>query len=272
LVHPRISMNAFTTRDQSLVEDIALCHELGIRHLGLVASKFADSPQDAAARCRDADIQVNFIATTLGDVKPVELGDGAGIGLLDQLRPTIDAAEIMGASLVYFTSGAPPRRALADLAFAALAKALEPAVIYAAGRGLRLGVENSSVATRAHGFIHTMADAVRMAGQANIGITMEIQNCWVEIGLEALVHAHVDKIALVQVSDFSVGENLSMNRRVPGDGDIPIEQIIGLLLGANYQGLFDIELVGPHIDSEGAVSAVRRSAKWLDEVLNRLGA
>lgn len=271
-MHPRISLNTFTTRDQSLADDLALCRELGIGHVGLVATKYADDPDAAAALCRDAGIKVAFLASFLGGVKPIELGDKAGEAVLNELRGAIDMAETAGAPLVYFTSGAPQRRMPSDPVIDALVGALPPAVAYAAERGVRLGVENSSVGTRAHGFIHTFADSVKLAERANIDITLELQNVWVETELAAQFKQHVAKIAVVQVSDFIVGENVAMNRCVPGDGDIPLEWLIGALLDAGYEGLFDIELVGPHIDREGAVPAVRRSAAWLDEVLTRLGA
>lgn len=271
-MHPRISLNSFTTFTEPLGDDLALCRELGIQNLGLVTTKYEPDPGAAAEQCRAAGVNVSFVATHMGNVSPLELGARAGAAVLEQLRLAIDAAQTLGAHLVYFPSGAAPRRTPSDPAFDALARALEPAVAYGAARGVRLGVENNSVSTRHHGFVHTMADAVRLAEMSDIDICMEIQNAWVESGLEPLFKAHASRIAVVQVSDFVVGEELRMNRCVPGDGDIPLEWMIGTLLDAGYTGLFDIELVGPHIDKEGVVPAIRRSEEWLAELLTRLGA
>ena len=63
-----------------------------------------------------------------------------------------------------------------------------------------------------------------------------------------------------------------MNRRVPGDGDMPLTWLIEQLLEAGYGGVFEIEVIGPHIEAEGYASAIRRSVHWLNETLVRLGA
>ena len=59
---------------------------------------------------------------------------------------------------------------------------------------------------------------------------------------------------------------------VPGDGAIPLERLLGELLEAGYTGVFDLELVGPRIESEGNRAASRRAAERISEILTRLGA
>ena len=76
---------------------------------------------------------------------------------------------------------------------------------------------------------------------------------------------------MVQVSDFMVGEPLMYNRRVPGDGSMPLEWMLERLLDAGYMGDFDLELLGPAIEKEGYPSAIRRSVDWLSERLRSWG-
>ena len=85
-------------------------------------------------------------------------------------------------------------------------------------------------------------------------------------------HQHVARLGIVQVSDFRVGEALRLNRRVPGDGSMPLAWMIETLLEAGYPGLFDIELIGPSVDAEGPEAALRRSVDWLGERLTEYGA
>ena len=61
-------------------------------------------------------------------------------------------------------------------------------------------------------------------------------------------------------------------RAVPGDGAIPVKRMIEWILQAGYRGAFDLELIGPRIDSEGHLNAVRRSAVVVGEMLRSLGA
>jgi sugar phosphate isomerase/epimerase len=79
-------------------------------------------------------------------------------------------------------------------------------------------------------------------------------------------------IGLVQVSDYVLGDRITPCRAVPGDGAIPLERLIGDILEAGYQGLFDLELVGPRIVAEGPREATKRAAENLSEILVRLGA
>ena len=62
------------------------------------------------------------------------------------------------------------------------------------------------------------------------------------------------------------------NRLVPGDGDIPMERIVGQLLAAGYAGVFDLEMIGPRIEEEGYPSASTRAVEYVGALLTRLGA
>jgi sugar phosphate isomerase/epimerase len=81
----------------------------------------------------------------------------------------------------------------------------------------------------------------------------------------------VDTLALVQVSDYEIGTLDTPNRSVIGDGDVPLERLIAMVLDAGYDGLFDLEIIGPKIEVEGYWSATRRSLERLSEMLDRLG-
>ncbi len=51
---------------------------------------------------------------------------------------------------------------------------------------------------------------------------------WYERKLKKLVCENVDRIALVQISDFKIGSTTSPDRSVIADGDIPLEQLLDL--------------------------------------------
>jgi sugar phosphate isomerase/epimerase len=74
------------------------------------------------------------------------------------------------------------------------------------------------------------------------------------------------------VSDYVYGDRTAPCRAVIGDGAIPLEHIIGELLDVGYSGVFDLELLGPRIQQEGAAAATKRAAENLSEILTKLGA
>jgi sugar phosphate isomerase/epimerase len=59
---------------------------------------------------------------------------------------------------------------------------------------------------------------------------------------------------------------------VPGDGDIPIARILGIVLDAGYEGVFDLELIGDAIAAEGYDAGVPRAVERLGALLESLGA
>ena len=154
----------------------------------------------------------------------------------------------------------------------ALEAALAPVLAEARSRGVPFAIEHTNSLRVDVGFVHTLADAIDLARRLDAGVCMEVNACWAERGLADTITAGADRLRLVQVSDFAVGTLSTPNRLVPGDGDIPLERILGQVLAAGYDGCFDLELIGPRIDEEGYDPACRRSIDRLTEMLDVLGA
>jgi sugar phosphate isomerase/epimerase len=100
---------------------------------------------------------------------------------------------------------------------------------------------------------------------------MELNACWAERALATTIRDGVDRIRLVQVSDFKVGTVASSQRLVPGDGDIPMARILGELVAVGYAGFFELELIGDAISTEGYDAAIPRAVDALDALLAGLG-
>ena len=93
--------------------------------------------------------------------------------------------------------------------------------------------------------------------------------CWIPVLLFLVASGGISApVTGVDVSDFAVGTLSTPNRLVPGDGDIPLRRIIDQLLDAGYEGVFDLELVGPKIEEEGYRGAIARSCAYLSDLLS----
>ena len=121
----------------------------------------------------------------------------------------------------------------------------------ARARGVDFAIEHTNSLRVDVGFVHTLRDAIDLARRLDTGVCMELNACWAERGLAATIRDGIDRIRLVQVSDFKVGTVASSQRLVPGDGDIPIGRILGELVAAGYGGVFELELIGDAIVAEG---------------------
>jgi sugar phosphate isomerase/epimerase len=183
----------------------------------------------------------------------------------------LEAATTVGAECVVLTTGPAGARTWEEAADA-LADALAPVLADARDRQIPFALEHTNSLRVDIGFVHTLRDVVDLARRLGAGVCMEMNACWAERGLAGTIAEGVDSFRLVQVSDFAVGTHSTPDRLVPGDGDIPLDRILGQVLAAGYAGCFDLELIGPHIAEEGYAAAARRSIDYVSELLGRLGA
>lgn len=266
-MHPRISLNTISSLTWPLERDLAMLARLAAPQFGFPLMKIEGDVGSGIEQIRNSGRSATCVAASTARASLLTSEDA-----LAALVPAIDVAHAVQSPLCYFTSGTTPERMPTDTATDALVAALPASIEYARSKGVRLAIENNSVTNRSLGFVHTLVDTIRLCEETDLEICLELQNCWYEADLPRLFREHVARIGIVQVSDFRVGESLQLNRRVLGDGSMPLPWMIEILLEAGYEGVFDIEIIGPSVDDEGPESALRRSAEWLSQLLEELGA
>lgn len=264
-VHPRVSVSVVSAARWSLERTFDLLRSLGVGAVSLTLARLGDPLDDAAALVRRSGLSVASLGT--GGSSLIDDAQST----LSRLRPLVDAAVALGCRDAFTVSGPTPERMPTDEAFDRLVALIGLANGYAIQSGVRLGIEHSTAATRQLGFVCSLANACELAERADLGVVVELQNCWYECDLPRLFRQHHERFMIANVSDFLLGEELKFNRRVPGDGSIPLEWLIGELLDAGYAGRFDLEFLGPAIEAEGYESAIARGVEWLSERLIRWG-
>jgi sugar phosphate isomerase/epimerase len=266
---PDVSVSAICTYRWSLDEDLAFYAEHDVRAVGVSLAKLErHGVEEGAARVRDAGLRV----TNLIGLGPFHLADpGQWPQQRDRLRRAVDAASTVGAECMVLTTG--PAGALPwEDAAARFADALGPVLEAARAADVPIALEHTNSLRVDVGFVHTLRDAIDLARSLDLGVCMEVNACWAERGLAQTITDGVDRIRLVQVSDYAVGTLSTPARLVPGDGDIPLGRILGQVLDAGYRGCFDLELIGPAIEEEGYARAVLRAMQALDGLLGELSA
>jgi sugar phosphate isomerase/epimerase len=227
-----------------------------------------DDPDATIGAIAAADVTVTSVMAQ----NPFTLGDRSRWDEeAEPLSRVIDAAEALACDTIvlpFGCGGAMPWERSAD----ALEEALGPSLREAQRRGIWILLEPANSLRSDVSFVHTLRDALDLSWRLDTGVCMEITASWNERNLVGTVHSGVAGIGLVQVADYATGTHDTPNRVVPGDGDLPLERIIGQLLDTGYEGLFELELIGPAIDAEGYDGAIDRSICWLDELLGELGA
>jgi sugar phosphate isomerase/epimerase len=253
--HPRLSVNAICSMRQTLDEDLALWAELGIDHVGLITPKF-DAPGWDAGRqkVRDAGLRVSSVSC-----------------YRDGIAPSLELTAGVGTDVLYVPPGRSDTEPWDDQA-RAFADDVAPLVARGTELGVRLAIEPTNPLRTDVSFVHCVRDAVELARMAGTGIVVDVYSCWYERGLDELVRKHIDLVALVQVCDYKLGTYDMPNRCAVGDGDIPVERLLAMVLDAGYTGPFDVEILGPRIEEEGYRAPIVRSLERTSELLDRLGA
>jgi sugar phosphate isomerase/epimerase len=252
-VHRRLSVNEECAGAIPIPEEVGFWHELGVDNIGVISPKLEGIGWDPAV-LTDAGIRVDNIGTEHR--------------VLDE--SLVFAADV-GADSVWFTTGSIGSRTWEEAAddFCEL---IAPAVARAQELGVAIAVEPTNPLRADISFVFTLRDSLVLARAAGIDVVLELACCWYERGFEQLVRDNVDRLALVQISDYQLGTLDTPNRAVIGDGDIPLGRLVGALLDAGYDGSFDLEILGPRIEAEGYLSATRRSLERATELLDALGA
>jgi sugar phosphate isomerase/epimerase len=240
---------------QPLDADIALWADLGIDHVGLIAPKLEAAGWAAGQQAvLDAKLKVSSMAAYRHEM----------VGSLP-LTAALDCG-------VLYTLSGPGASVTWDEAAKTFCAEMAPFLAEAEDIGVRLAIEPTNPFRSDMSFVFSVRDAIDLARLAGMGIVVDFYSAWYERNLEQLLGQNMDLVALVQIGDYRLGTFDIPGRCAIGDGDIPIERLLGLVLNAGYEGPFELEILGPAIEQEGYRDPILRSVERATEMLQRLGA
>jgi sugar phosphate isomerase/epimerase len=254
-LHPRLSLNSISSMNQSLEEDLAFWAELGVDHVGLITPKLDTLGWNASRRAVvDAGLRVSSVSC-----------------YKDGLEGSAEFTASVGSEVLYLPAGS-GGSLLWEEAAERFCEEMAPWVSHARALDVRIAVEPTNPLRTDVSFVHCLRDAVDLAQMAGLGVVVDFYSTWYERGLEDLVRKHIDLVSLVQISDYKLGTFNVPNRCAIGEGDIPLERLIAMVLDAGYRGAFDLEILGPVIEEEGYRAPIARSLERASRMLERLGA
>ena len=131
---------------------------------------------------------------------------------------------------------------------------------------MTLTVEHTGALRVDLSFCTTFADGADLARATDIGLCMEVSSCFAERDLLTRIGAARDVLAHVQVSDFVVGSLCTPDRAVPGDGDIPLDRIIGEVLDAGYGGAYYLVRSSNSALCASGSTTVNLPSAWNDRI------
>jgi sugar phosphate isomerase/epimerase len=269
-MHPRVGLHQVAFLSESTTAFIDHCRAIGVGHMTLVTALLMQpgGVEEAQRALAGGGPRVEAVNHPFATFPNLESDSGAAT---EKLLQAIGIAATLGARYIYLLTGGHGSLTW-EQAAERFVELVAPCKAAAGTQGVMLLVENASAFNADIHMAHTLADAITLAEIAGIGVCIELHACWMEAGLKKLFERAMPMTGLVQVSDYVLGDRTAPCRAVPGDGAIPLERILGDVLDAGYKGVFDLELVGPRIEAEGARPATKRAAQRLSEILTKLGA
>jgi sugar phosphate isomerase/epimerase len=271
-MHPRACVSAISTFNLALDEDLAFWARHHVETVGVSVAKLERFGWEEGTKLVADAVGRGLRVANLIGLGPFNLANPASWPKQqDRLVRSLDAAAAVGAECLVFTTG-PFAPLTWEEAADNLETALAPVLRVAEASGIPFAIEHTNSLRVDVGFVHTLKDAIDLARRFGVGVCMEINACWAERALQSTIREGIDRIRLVQVSDFKVGTVASSQRLVPGDGDVPLARILHAVLDAGYLGVFDLELIGDAIVAEGYDAAVPRAVDRLGSLLADLGA
>jgi sugar phosphate isomerase/epimerase len=263
-VHPRLALNSLSSASWTLEQDLELYTALGVTSAAFFLDKLVAVGLDRARELIGASgvqaVQVFARGFTIHD-EATWAEDRA------RLADGVVVAAALGAPWFGITAGGAGRLSW-DEAAAALGRAVGPLIAAGEPVGVRLAVEHSLPVRPEIGFVHSLRDCIELADRLGVGATMEVNYCFAERDLPRTVAAGVASLATVQVSDLVPPSTVLPDRAVPGDGVIPLTDVLAMVVGAGYRGPVELEVLGPRIEAEGYEPAIRRAVAVVDDILH----
>jgi sugar phosphate isomerase/epimerase len=271
-MHPRLSVHSVCFANAGFRELAGYWRDVELRRVSLASYQVIGEGLDAAQEAlRTAGCQVESLTHPFLGAQPLEAREESWRKPRETLSQMIQAAKTLGAHSVYMLTGGHGSLTWEDAA-CAFRDAVAPCAEEAKAAGIALLIENSAALYADIHIAHTLRDTVTLAEISGLGVCMDFFASWSEAGLRESIERAMPRCHLVQVCDYACGDRSLPSRAVPGDGAIPVQRLIDWTLRAGYTGTYDIEVIGPRIEQEGPVKAVRRTAQRVGEMLLALGA
>jgi sugar phosphate isomerase/epimerase len=273
-----LAISQITTSPLSLEDDLALCQRLGCA-LEIAEKKLSCDPikaQDQLALIKDSGVRVTsiqprtltiFPSASAPDPQAPEARLADLIASVERFSPfwpglplvTNTGADADGNEARVWTGCVEHYRTLAD---------------HASQHGMRIALEalgpslmNRNSILFAFSQAQEMADAV---DRAAFGLCLDLYNSWQDPGLPAAIAA-CTRLFIVQLADWRRPRSLH-DRRVLGDGDIPLQRLLRSVVETGYTGDYVLEIFSESVpdslweNKETVIAAVGQSIQAFDAI------
>ncbi len=239
----RMSLSQLTTLRWSLREEVLQLKSSNYDGIGLWRPKIGEIGEDLSADLiRDAGLGVSSLSFAGG------FTGANGMSHEDALADARDAildAEVVGAENLIFVSGARNGHTV-NHARRLLVDALCELTDFAEPRGVRLCVlPMHAFFAKSWTYLNSLDETLEVLGRINhpgAGLAFDTYQLWQEPGLVDRIPELAAVTGVVQISDARRPPQSCAERCVPGDGIIPLAEIVRAFQQAGFDGYYDVQV------------------------------
>ena len=248
----RVGLSEIVTPTQTLAEDARLYADAGVGAIGVWIHKLeqpridgfwipqARIPDDVVARAADA-IRTSGLRASHLILTGFYTGPGTVEDAVDHTLHCMDVAAVLGAECVIVAPGRREGRSYAETRDVA-ARALTEVFERATQPAVRLAVE--PIVEWQSDYLNTLGEAlelVELVGHPQLGVYPDTFHLWRTGTLLDDVERAGDRIFGVHVNDWDPRDDHA--NRLPGDGVIPLVEVVRAIEATGYRGTYDNELM-----------------------------
>lgn len=242
---PKFSISEVTTHDWSFSEDVRHYAGAGVQGIGVWREKVDRSDGiDHAAVLAAAGLEAAnlvdagyFMSKTRSQTRRAIEDTAEAIGL----------AERLGAGVLLIVTGdVGSFFRTVDEARAVTVAALKELAPVARAAGVRLAVEPIAARYPGYTFLSDIPSTLRVidaVGSDHVGLMFDTDHLYQTPNLLADIRSAGPCIFGVHISDMPAEPGPGMDRRILGDGVIPLREILHAIADTGYDGFYDVEIM-----------------------------
>ncbi len=244
----RFGISEFTTYPWTFEHDVEVYSRLGVETIEVCEFKLDQSwIGDQLAQIGQQGLTISSVQPVVRTLFPSQ-SQPEPTNIPDRMARFAQTIEHFGdlASGVPFVTntGNPPGGNIQEVLDTA-AREYRKVADLAQERGARVALEplNASIAN-IETAIWTLQQGMRIVeavDRANFGICLDFWNIWQNADIEDAIRTSGDRIFIVQLSDWRTPRSFQ-DRLIPGDGDIPIPDLLRATVAAGYRGPYVVEI------------------------------
>jgi sugar phosphate isomerase/epimerase len=239
----RVAMNQLTTLRWSLASDLDEYARQGMCGIGLHWRKL----QEAGVRRSIRHVQASRLrVSSLGWIGGFTGEHGHSLQeAMREARRIIRVAGQLGARTVTVVTG-PQAGHIRSHAFRIITEALQELLPLASTYDVELALQPMhTLFAKNWSFLHSLDDALSIldkAGDSRLKLAFGTYHLWEEPDLLARVAEVASRIGLVSLADRGPAPRDENDRLLPGEGILPLPEIIQTLESSGYSGWYELEV------------------------------